>query len=160
MNHASTEATPPLNPLHLTQRRYRASKTSQAQTQLATVLAAVTVRDELAGAQGAEKRMLQREYQKALGNVVQAFSRAAKKLVRSFQGSDYLGQSLPLEDLAQAVALGVAEAVARYRPERANGGCVRFVLTRVRFALQQLTGSQRKKYDIVGLEDVGEGRIS
>lgn len=155
-------ATSTVEPLTATRpaRRFKPSKTSQAEAQLAAVLFATALRDRLKLAEGADRRRLKHEYQKALGNVGAAFLRATKKLVRSFQGNDYLGQALPPEDLAQAVALGVAEAVSRYRPERANGGCVRYILTRVRFALQQLTGSQRNKYDMVGLEDVGEGRIS
>lgn len=153
-------ATSTVEPLTATRpaRRFKPSKNSQAEAQLAAVLFATALRDKL-HASSADLR-LKRDYQLALGNVVAAFSLATKRLARGFQGEDFLGQTVSREDLAQAVALGVAEAVLRYRPERANGGCVRFVLTRVRFALQQLTGSQRKKYDIVGLEDVGEGRIS
>lgn len=144
-------------------RMYKPSRSGNSAAQLAAVLAAVAVRDRLAAASGPERKGLQREYAARVGDVVSVFARATKRLVRGFQGEDYLGQAVSREDMAQAVALGVAEAVARYRPERARGGCVFFVLSRVRFALQQLTGSQRRKYAMVGLEDageVGEGRIS
>ncbi len=141
-------------------RRYKPCKSSQSSQQLIAVLAAVKALAELTDATGAEKRRLERKYQQLLGAVVTSFKRATKRLARGFHGLDYLGQAVTKEDLDQAVALGVSEGVARYKPNLAGGGCVNFILSRVRFALQQLTGSQRKKYVMVGLEDVGEGRIS
>lgn len=136
-------------------RQFKPAGGSKRSAQLAAVLAAVEIRDKLAAASGADK-LLQRKFQRALGDVVQAFAVATKKLVRGFQGQDYLGGQVDRDDLDQAVALGICEAVARYQPAKANGGCVFYVLSRVRFALQQLTGSQRQKHFTTSLEDVSE----
>ena len=116
-------------------RRYKPCKSSQSSQQLIAVLAAVKALAELTDATGAEKRRLERKYQQLLGAVVTSFKRATKRLARGFHGLDYLGQAVTKEDLDQAVALGVSEGVARYKPNLAGGGCVNFILSRVRFMI-------------------------
>lgn len=139
----------------------RTASGAVAAAQLTTVLAAVAARDRLTIAGEAGRRGARREYQARLADVETAFARPCARLARGFRGVDFLGQPVGEDDLRQAVALGVAEAVSRYRPEKANGGAVFFVLTRVRFALQQLTGCTRKRYALVSLEDLpGDARVS
>ena len=149
-------------------RKYKASPASNSVAQLAAVLAAVQVRDdlraatlpqltaELQAAELATKRRLRREYQARLGVVHEEFRAVARRLVGRCVGEDYLGQRIPADDFDQAVGLGIAEAVARYDVAKANGGAVYFVTARLRFALQQLTGSQRLRQNMVGLEELEE----